>query len=138
MGFSRQEYWSGLPCPPPGHLPNPGIEPWYHMTPALADRFFTTSALWEAPKALENRSIYLFMSPPTMPSITPPHIDPRTVPYTSQVINKYVLDERYDCSAAQPASSGSSFSIASPTFHTALSVTSSCCLVLFLLPRNTL
>ena len=27
MGFSRQEYWSGFPCPPPGHLPNPGIEP---------------------------------------------------------------------------------------------------------------
>jgi len=26
MGFSRQEYWSGLPCPPPGDLPNPGIE----------------------------------------------------------------------------------------------------------------
>ena len=27
MGFSRQEYWSGLPCPPPGNLPNPGVEP---------------------------------------------------------------------------------------------------------------
>ena len=27
MGFSRQEYWSGLPCPPPGDLPNPGIKP---------------------------------------------------------------------------------------------------------------
>ena len=27
MGFSRQEYWSGLPCPSPGHLPDPGIEP---------------------------------------------------------------------------------------------------------------
>ena len=27
MGFSRQEYWSGLPFPPPGDLPNPGIEP---------------------------------------------------------------------------------------------------------------
>ena len=27
MGFSKQEYWSGLPCPPPGDLPNPGIEP---------------------------------------------------------------------------------------------------------------
>jgi len=27
MGFSRQEYWSGLPCPPPGSLPDPGIEP---------------------------------------------------------------------------------------------------------------
>ena len=39
MGFSRQEYWSGLPCPPPGDLPNPGIKPKF---PALADRFFTT------------------------------------------------------------------------------------------------
>ena len=28
MGFSRQEYWSGLPCPPPGDLPDPGIELW--------------------------------------------------------------------------------------------------------------
>ena len=28
MGFSRQEYWNGLPCPPPGDLPNPGMEPW--------------------------------------------------------------------------------------------------------------
>ena len=27
MGFSRQEYWSGLPCPPPGNLPDPGLEP---------------------------------------------------------------------------------------------------------------
>ena len=37
-GFSRQEYWSGLPCPPPGDLPNPGIEP---MSPALqTDSFF--------------------------------------------------------------------------------------------------
>ena len=32
MGFSRQEYWSGVPCPPPGDLPNPGIEP---QSPAL-------------------------------------------------------------------------------------------------------
>ena len=32
MGFSRQEYWSGLPCPPPGDLPDPGIEP---RSPAL-------------------------------------------------------------------------------------------------------
>ena len=38
-GFSRQEYWSGLPCPPPGHLPDPGIEP---KSPALAGGFFTT------------------------------------------------------------------------------------------------
>ena len=39
MGFSRQEYWSGLPFPSPGDLPNPGIEPMY---PALAGGFFTT------------------------------------------------------------------------------------------------
>ena len=45
LGFSRQEYWSGLPCPPPGDLPNPGIEP---ASPALAGRFFTTSTTWEA------------------------------------------------------------------------------------------
>ena len=37
MGFSRQEYWSGLPCPPPGDLPDPGIEP---ASPSLAGGFF--------------------------------------------------------------------------------------------------
>ena len=35
MGFSRQEHWSGLPCPPPGDLPNPGIEPTSPVAPAL-------------------------------------------------------------------------------------------------------
>ena len=35
LGLSRQEYWSGLPCPPPGDLPNPGIEPASPATPAL-------------------------------------------------------------------------------------------------------
>ena len=44
MGFSRQEYWSGLPCPPPGDLPDPGIEPASPASPALAGGFFTTSA----------------------------------------------------------------------------------------------
>ena len=39
MGFSRQEYWSGLPFPSPGDLPSPGIEP---ASPALAGWFFTT------------------------------------------------------------------------------------------------
>ena len=47
MGFSRQEYWSGLPCPPPGDLPDPGIEPVSLTSPALAG-FFTASATWEA------------------------------------------------------------------------------------------
>ena len=48
MGFSRQEYWSGLPCPPPGDLPNPGIGPTSLMSPALAGGFSITSATWEA------------------------------------------------------------------------------------------
>ena len=49
MGFPRQEYWSGLPFPPPGHLPNPGIKPVSLTSPALAGGFFTT---WEAPMFL--------------------------------------------------------------------------------------
>ena len=48
MGFSRQEYWSGLPFPSPGDLPNPGIKPTSLKSPALAVRFFTTSTTWEA------------------------------------------------------------------------------------------
>ena len=43
MGFSRQEYWSGLPCPSPGDLPNSGIK---RTSLALADDLFTTSATW--------------------------------------------------------------------------------------------
>ena len=39
MGFSRQEYWSELPCPPSRDLPDPGIEPASLMSPALAGRF---------------------------------------------------------------------------------------------------
>ena len=49
MGFSRQEYWSGLPCPPPGDTPHPGIEPVFLTSPALTGRFFNTSATWDAP-----------------------------------------------------------------------------------------
>ena len=54
--FSRQEYWSGLPCPPPRDLPDPGIEPRSFMSPAVAGGFFTTSTTWEA---LHN--IYLWL-----------------------------------------------------------------------------
>ena len=42
MGFSRQEYWSGLPFSPPGDLPESGIKPAYLESSALAGRFFTT------------------------------------------------------------------------------------------------
>ena len=47
MGFSRQEYWNGLPRPPPGDLPDPGIEPSSLLSPASAGGFFTTSATWK-------------------------------------------------------------------------------------------
>ena len=48
MGFSRQEHWSGLPRPPPGDLPNPGVEPLVLISPALAGEFFTTNITWAA------------------------------------------------------------------------------------------
>ena len=49
MEFSRLEYWSRLPFPPPGDLPDPGIEPASLMFPALAGGLLTTSTTWKAP-----------------------------------------------------------------------------------------
>ena len=48
VGLSRQEYWNGLQCPLPGDLPDPEMEPEALTSPALAGRFFTASAIWEA------------------------------------------------------------------------------------------
>ena len=48
IGFSRQEYWSGLPCAPLEDLPDPGIDPTSLTSPALAGRFFAISTTWEA------------------------------------------------------------------------------------------
>ena len=62
MGFSRQEYWSGLPCPSPGDLPHLGIEPKSLMSPALAGGFFTTSATWEAHVFITNPKVNTFFS----------------------------------------------------------------------------
>ena len=67
MGFSKQEHWSGLPCPAPGDLPGPGITP---VSFALAGRFFTTGAPWEAPLVwllarkltLSSKCDFLFLS----------------------------------------------------------------------------
>ena len=60
MGFSRQEYQSGLPCPPAGDLLNPETEPVSLTSPALAGGFFTTSATCEAtpPQNDTNALIY--------------------------------------------------------------------------------
>ena len=48
MGFPRQEYWSGLPFPFPGDLPDSGIEPMSLKSPTLVGGFFTISTTWEA------------------------------------------------------------------------------------------
>ena len=68
--FSRQQYRSGLPCPPPEDLPNPGIEPTSLVSPALAGRFFTTSTTWETPDTLRLR--VLFMGWPLPPNLLLP------------------------------------------------------------------
>ena len=47
MGFSVQEYCKGLPCPPPGDLPSPGIEPHSYIS-STGSKFFTTNTTWEA------------------------------------------------------------------------------------------
>ena len=64
MGFSRQEYWSGLPYPPPGGFPNPGIKLSSLMSPALAGGFFSSGATWEAPECVYPLSV-------TVQQITP-------------------------------------------------------------------
>ena len=51
MGFSKQEHWSGLPCPPLGDLSDPEIEHTSLKFSALAGRFFTISTIWKAPWA---------------------------------------------------------------------------------------
>ena len=61
MGFSRQEYWSGLPWPPLGALPDSGIKPASPVSPALAGGFFTTSATWETCGS-RNSQIFGFMA----------------------------------------------------------------------------
>ena len=59
IGFSRQEYWSGLPCPPPGGLSDPGTEPTSHVS-SLAGRFFTTLATSKAPYSVRLSLISVF------------------------------------------------------------------------------
>ena len=59
MEFSRQEYWSGVPFPTQGDGPDLGIEHMSPVSPALAGRFFITSATWEAPYQYKLGIIYL-------------------------------------------------------------------------------
>ena len=78
MGFSKQEYWSGLSCPPPGDLPNPRTKPTPLTSPALASRLFTTRATWEDPMLLLLLScfsrVWLVETPWTAAYQAPPSI----------------------------------------------------------------
>ena len=53
MGFSRQDYWSGLPFPLPGDLPDLGMELASLTSPVLAGGFFTTGTTWKAHQGLQ-------------------------------------------------------------------------------------
>ena len=59
MEFSRQEYWSGLPFPTPGDLPNPGIEPVSLVYPAFEGRLFTIVPPGEPKVGLKRREVFL-------------------------------------------------------------------------------
>ena len=56
--FPRWEYWNGFPCPPPGDLPNPGIESVSPKSLALAGGFFITSTTWEAQILHSNSAVF--------------------------------------------------------------------------------
>ena len=71
MGFSRREYWAGLPFPFPGDLPHPGIELTCLKSPALAGRFFTTGTTCKAPG--NHLWSLLFPQSYTLPLILPPN-----------------------------------------------------------------
>ena len=76
IGFSRQEYWSGLLYPPPGDLPDSGTEPTFLTSPALAGRFFTASTTWQdfrSPgKPWEGIQHYLVKLTDTLPEASVP------------------------------------------------------------------
>ena len=83
MGFSRQEYWSGLPCPPPGDLPDPEIEPGSPAAPSLAGGFFTHWATWEGPDESQAASGWCTVaSPPLTPILTTPRNVPKHLSLT--------------------------------------------------------
>ena len=79
-GFSRQEYWSGMQCLPPGDLPDPEIEPESLTSPALAGRFFTTSATWEALGAM-----YLWVNVKVLHRETRMHWDTQEVKFPQKI-----------------------------------------------------
>jgi len=88
MGFSRQEYWSGLPCSPSGNIPDPRIEP---KSPALAGGFFTAEPPEKPPKP------YSILRKPALP----PSPSPRKLTATA-LIQPYNLCPHWPPPVLQP------------------------------------
>ena len=108
LGFPRQEYWSGLPFPPPGDLPNPVVEP--HVTsPALVGRFFTTSATWETtcdPMELSRPEYWSGQQFPSLGDFPNPGIEPRSPTLQadslpSEQLGKPIINNTHLCRAIQ-------------------------------------
>ena len=82
LEFSRQEYWSGLPFPSPGDLPDPGIikpaSP-MHLVHRQAGRYLTTWATWEAPGACYKALIPVLQGPPLWPNHSPKDPAPNAI-----------------------------------------------------------
>ena len=86
MGFSRQEYWNRLPCPPSGDLPNLVIEPASTVSPASAGRFFTTSA---TNLFIDFSDLYHLKSLPTCDPVSPlsSSSHPYLIPFVPVALN---------------------------------------------------
>ena len=70
-GILQARYWTGLPFPPPGDLPDPGIKPRSLMSPAVAGGFFNTSATWETPQRQpdESKNYPRSLAPQSVPKV---------------------------------------------------------------------
>ena len=90
MGFSRQ-YWSGLPCPPPGYLHNSRIKLAPLTTPALTGEFFTTSSTWEAAQLLQSH--FYFKSALLMYNLQSKNVHIRCI-VQGDLARNTVLEER--------------------------------------------
>ena len=91
MEFSRQEYRSGWSCPPPGDLPDLGIEPVSLMSPELAGGIFTTSAAWAAQHKLLNSYYYAYCHLSSKPASLPPLCPAPSYPFPPCLISHRLL-----------------------------------------------
>ena len=123
MGFSRQDYWSGLPCPPSGDLPSPEIEPKSLMSRALVGRFFTTSATQEALPHHPSKPEYIALPAfpiPTLDSLFPPektlNQDSQLQPRREQTPSRKVCGSQILAHIFQTQRSNPSLSFSLPQF----------------------